>query len=286
MTKRKKYYFLVAFLCIPLIFAGCEEPTGESLPNLPPETESESAPVESESAAESAETESESVTEAKESETSNQLCGGLPDPYPFDPFGDQLGVVVRWVDVVGGCTHPDFPKFTRFEGKEFHEFSDMFMVKVEVLDVMDEEGGYGKANILALDTIFVPREAAYVIEEGEEALILLIFYKDRVEGMEEPMLIGCTDYLVEEAEKPLQYIPLFRYEDGRMIIDESQLEKNKFGRYKMRFLWSAFRANEALRRYGANEQYFFRSGMTLDELEQFRDMAREVPWMVLEESYL
>ncbi len=282
MIKKRLYYFIVCLLCVTLIFAGCEnspeEPPLESLLSQEHETNSELEEPESGKMTETEASEAE-IIESEESSSTGEVQGdALTYIHPYDNLAYYTGVLVRWGSVIGDRFHPYFPDFFRTPSN-YQDMSKLFMVNVEVLDVVDHTALHeGRIQIDDLDKIFLPREALDDIVEGEEALVFIdvLSYAHK---QEEWGLIGVI-YPLVSPERPL---PIFQYENGRMLIDEAQMMMNvptseNCDLYAMPFLARTQLTNHDLRKNGVDEKYCFRNGMTIEELEQHYDQVSRLPW--------
>ncbi|MBR2354170.1 MAG: hypothetical protein IKA76_06705 [Clostridia bacterium] len=292
MKKRKIITFALLF-CFSLLFVGCRE-TEENIPAGDSEILFDTEEVEVEATgsekitemeettetdpiAESEElTESEEITELEQiTDTENEeadLGDGLFPSHPFDGLSCFCGTLVRWEHVVGESD--PFSGLTSVSS-EFEKLrSNLVMINVQILDVMEYEH-WRTDEIAELNVLFLPRDAMKYVVEGEESLVFL--YQIFVGHTEEntPVYMW-TLYPYELSEWAY---PIFRYEDGRMVIDEKQANvvEGYTSLYEMMFLTKAYQANKYLSKYSIDEKYHFRNGMTVEELEQFYNAVANLP---------
>ena len=265
MMKKQWCCFLSLLLCISLIFIGCEKDIEEK-PLA--ETSSETEFSETNAMDEHESAEKQTATEPIQSEESNsangvQVEGCLPW-HPCKDLGNYQGVVVRWGSVVGGSAHPDF--FPKVEASDV--LFDLVMVNVEILDLLESEWLYVADKIRAMEALYLPPTALEQVVEGEEALVFI--YTDyRYSNGDDWAVAGYIDSPASAYLNP-QPVPIFRYEEGRMIVDESQMvTSSSSGEYRMFFLRDVYRVNKKFQELGVDEKYHFRNGMTMEELEAF-----------------
>ena len=317
MSKRI-VFILVLLLCISLLFWGCrqeEKGAGSSLEATPDTEEiSSDGTTESEEITEPEEvTESEKVTEPEEVTESEEITeteeeteadpiaeseelteseeiteleqitdtekeeadlgDGSSPSHPFDGLSRFCGTLVRWEHVVGEAD--PFSGLTSVS-REYEKLrSNLVMVNIEILDVMEYEAS-STDEIAKLDEVFLPRDAMKYVVEGEESLVFLYQIPVGYTEGNIPVLMW-TLYPYELSEWAY---PIFRYEDGRMVIDEKQanMVEGYTSLYEMMFLTQAYRANKHLAKHGIDETYHFRNGMTVEELEQFYEIVKTLPW--------
>ena len=183
----------------------------------------------------------------------------------YEHLGYYDGIVVRW-----GSIEDNDSVFSDLQIPPAYErdVKNLVKVNVEVLDVMRVL--HGEANTLSsLDEIFLPREYLKHVTEGEEAFIVPLHFIAKTKSNE--------DVSIAFIENPVfdnQPAPIFRFVDGRILIDEEQMIKiGTSGGYAMQYLRNVYKANSELEVHGVDEQYHFRSGMTVEELEQFYRQA-------------
>lgn len=256
---KRRYCFPVLLLSILLIFMGCGR---ASAGNPSPNSEIGFEGTESEKIVETEGTES---SKAIQAEKHTDYDSGRFHPY-FRQISKFKGVLIRWGSVIGDRFHPDFPDIKR------DEILELFMVNVEVLDAVEYEYMFGADVISELNVIFLPKKAVESIEEGEEALVFLYTDYTKTENGE-TVPFG---YVLEPTDESVA-LPIFRYENGKMMISEEQMEKRSNGVYKMIFLRNVYRANEYLLEHERYKEYCFRDGMSIEELEQFYKKVRDLP---------
>lgn len=219
--------------------------------------------------------ESETVTEperneSEETESGSNVDSDAPSPYELLCYFD--GMVVRWGSVV-----EDESPVSDFEGvsgevSDFLLAFDMIKVGIEVLDVVEHE--YSCTDeIFALKTLLIPRDAMKSVAEGDESLVF--FYYQTVGYTEDdvPVWIGFVD------PYPFAWnYPIFEFENGCMILSDSQMQEYNSGVFRTKFLCYAWQANQAFIKCEIDIKYHFRSGMTVEELEQFYVAAKALPW--------
>ncbi len=262
MRMVKQICFLLAlFLLFSSLFVGCRE-AEEYIPDGDSEMGVDSP------AEESNVTESE-VAESEMIETEGEDLGNGWVPHPFSNLGNFYGTVVRWGTVVEEAYSPPKLQPDWYVDKNVELLSELVRVNIEILDGIE----YAAESVAELDVVFVSKDALKYIIEGEVSLVFLFVYWIGLSEENKPVEVWII-YPGIAGEPP----PIFRYEDGRMIIDESQTVKQDYnGAYRMWFLRVADHANRDLKKHGIDEKYHFRNGMTLEELGQFYDAVQSLP---------
>lgn len=265
----KKNLILIFLICFCMLFVSCEKNPPLNPSSIESDSENVSVAIEFESF-----TDTETIESEENSSVDTASGDGMSISHSY--YGGLLfytGILVRWENIVGDRFQADIPDLL------LRDYSEYAMVQIEVLDVVEHEvltvdGVNFPSRIMEMDKIFLPPEALTKVEEGQVALIFIDFYNIHAASLYERELIG---YMLPSwlNSRPL---PIFRYENGRMWIEESQMAKSSKGTFLMRFLRDAFDANKQLYEQGVDENYHFRNGMTIDELEQFYDAVEKLPY--------
>lgn len=270
--KKQSDCILILVLCAALLFVGCEKTSSNPLCSEP-EQELDHIPM-SNTAAQSSSTESDldpyqsesdSVSMMEESSTSRADAhrATCVNGSTYSQVANYKGIVIRWGQVVGDRYDDDFPDYLR----SVSSIKDLYMVNVEVLDVVGKHTHNDTECLMATDRVFLPKEALKYVSEGETSIAFLFTMNVSINESERTRIVYLDEFSVEDWP-----LPIFRYVDGRMVIDESQKSMYEGGNgYKMFFLRDAYRVNELLQEFGVDEKYYFRDGMTVDDLERFYD---------------
>ncbi len=211
---------------------------------------------ESESVSEDSETETDKKEESTENGTSYNA---------FLKLSAYNGVLVRFGSIVQG--ESPLEDLTVPQGY-VDILSELVAVSVEILDVVEYDSTYAE-QIRTMNVLYLPTNALPLVTEGEEAMVFI----QQTFGYDKQNEIVQIGYMDQTASpRPL---PIFRMENGCMMIDEEQsIMKND--RYVMPFLNYAYDANKLLEPYFHYHPNFFRNGMTVEELERFYCIVRDL----------
>ena len=219
--KKQSDCILILVLCAALLFVGCEKTSSNPLCSEP-EQELDHIPM-SNTAAQSSSTESDLVPFQSECESVSIMVednASRADEHrakcingsAYSQAADYSGIVIRWGQVVGDRYDENFPNYLR----SVSSIEDLYMVKVEVLDVVEHKHN-DREWLLATDTVFLPKAVLKYVSEGETSIAFPSTMNVSINERECTWIVYFEEPTVEDWP-----LPIFRYVDGRMVIDESQ----------------------------------------------------------------